>query len=55
MQSFIVEESLNSVKIFWLDQARLRAELMRTAQRIGKGVENIVKIILFEFLISRGI
>jgi predicted nucleotidyltransferase len=47
MQSYIVEESLNSVKIFWLDQERLRAELTRTAQRVGSGDENIVKIILF--------
>ena len=47
MQSYIVEESLNSVKIFWLDQERLRAELTRTAQRVGRGDENIVKIILF--------
>ncbi len=47
MQSFIVEESLNSVRIFWLDQERLRAELYRTAQEVGRGDENIVKIILF--------
>jgi predicted nucleotidyltransferase len=47
MQSFIVEESLNSVKIFWLDQERLLTELRRTAQRVGRGDENIVKIILF--------
>jgi len=56
MQSFIVEESLNSVKIFWLDQERLRAELTRTAQRIGSGDENIVKIILFGSLAeNRGV
>ncbi|MGC9444895.1 MAG: nucleotidyltransferase domain-containing protein [Candidatus Methanospirareceae archaeon] len=47
MQSFIVEESLNSVKVFWLDQERLRAELYRTAQKVGERDKNIVKIILF--------
>jgi len=47
MQSFIVEESLNSVKIFWLDQERLRAELYRTAQEVGEGDKNVMKIILF--------
>jgi predicted nucleotidyltransferase len=47
MQSFIVEESWNSVKVFWLDQERLRAALYRTAQRVGKSDENVVKIILF--------
>ena len=39
MQSFIVEESLNSAKIFWLDQERLRAELYRIAQEVGRGDE----------------
>ncbi|MBN1455211.1 MAG: nucleotidyltransferase domain-containing protein [Methanomicrobia archaeon] len=47
MQSFIVEESWNSVKIFWLDQERLRAELCRTAQKVGERDQNVVKIILF--------
>jgi predicted nucleotidyltransferase len=56
MQSFIVEESLNSVKIFWLDQERLRAELTKTAQRAGSGDETIVKIILFGSLAeNRGV
>jgi predicted nucleotidyltransferase len=47
MESFIVEKSLNSVRIFWLDQERLQAELTRTAQRVGSDDETIVKIILF--------
>jgi predicted nucleotidyltransferase len=47
MQSFIVEESLNSVKIFWLDQERLRAELYRIAQEVGRGDKNVMKILLF--------
>ncbi|RZN39392.1 MAG: nucleotidyltransferase domain-containing protein [Methanophagales archaeon ANME-1-THS] len=53
MQSFVVEESLNSVKVFWLEQDKLIEEIYRTAQRIGKEDENIVKIILFGSLAEK--
>jgi len=53
MQSFVVEESLNSAKVFWLEQEKLIEEIYRTAQRIGKEDENILKIILFGSLAEK--
>ncbi|MBA7515278.1 hypothetical protein ES705_07317 [subsurface metagenome] len=47
MQSFVVEESLNSVKAFWLEQEKLVEETYKVARGIGKEDENILKIILF--------
>ncbi len=47
MQSFVVEELLNSVTVFWLEQERLIAEICTLAREIGEEDENIIKIILF--------
>jgi hypothetical protein len=40
--SELVEESLNSVKVFWLEQDRLIAELYKLARKIGEEDENIL-------------
>ena len=53
MQSFVVEESLNSVKAFWLDQEKLIEEIYKVAGEIGKGDENVLKIILFGSLAEK--
>ena len=47
MQSFVVEESLNSVTVFWLEQERLIAEICTLAREIGEEDANIITIILF--------
>ena len=47
MPSFVVKESLNSVKVFWLEQEKLLAQLRNLAVGIGKRDGNILKIILF--------
>ena len=47
MPSFIVEESLNSVRVFWLDQERLLRETYQRARELGGQEDNIVKIVLF--------
>lgn len=47
MPSFVVKESLNSVKVFWLEQEKLLTELGNLAVEIGKKDKNILKIILF--------
>ena len=54
MQSFVVEESLNSVKAFWLDQEKLIEEIYKVAGEIGKGDETVLKIILFGSLVEKG-
>jgi hypothetical protein len=36
MQSFIVEESLNSVTVFWLEQDRLIADIYKRARELGE-------------------
>ena len=46
IQSFVVEESLDSVTVFWVEQDRLIAELYKLAREIGEEDENIVKIIV---------
>ncbi len=53
MQSFVVEESLNSVKTFWLEQEKLIAEIYEVARRIGNDDRNIIKIILFGSLAEK--
>ena len=53
MQSFVVEESLNSVKAFWLEQEKLIEEIYKVAVGIGKGDENVLKIILFGSLAEK--
>ena len=53
MQSFVVEESLNSVTVFWLEQDRLIAEIYKLTREIGEEDENILKIILFGSLAER--
>lgn len=53
MHSFVVEESLNSVKVFWLDQERLIQELYKVSREIGGKEENVLKIILFGSLAER--
>jgi len=47
MDSFIVEESLNSVKVFWLEQDNLIMKLSETAKNIGDADCNVLKIVLF--------
>ena len=53
MQSFVVEEPLNSVKAFWLDQEKLIEEIYKVAGEIGKEDENVLKIILFGSLAEK--
>lgn len=53
MPSYIAEESLNSVRVFWLDQERLIGELHKAAQRVGEGDENVLKIVLFGSLAQK--
>jgi predicted nucleotidyltransferase len=53
MPSYIAEESLNSVKVFWLDQERLIKELHKVAQRVGEADENVLKIVLFGSLAQK--
>jgi len=53
MGSFVVEESLNSVKVFWLEQEQLVEEIHKVASEIGEANENVLKIILFGSLAER--
>ena len=53
MQSFVVEESLNSVRVFWLEQDKLVDEIRKIALKLGKEDENISKIILFGSLAEK--
>ena len=53
MQSFVVEESLNSVKASWLKQEKLIEEIYNVARRIGNDDKNILKIILFGSLAEK--
>ncbi len=56
MRSFVVEESLNSVRVFWLEQDKLVDEIRKIALKLGKEDENISKIILFGSLAeNRGV
>lgn len=47
MPSFIVEESLNSARVFWLDHERLLREIYQRARQLAEQEDNIVKIVLF--------
>ncbi|MEM2134161.1 MAG: nucleotidyltransferase domain-containing protein [Candidatus Jordarchaeaceae archaeon] len=53
MPSFVVEESLNSVKVFWLDQDNLIRTIQRLAVKVGTENKNVVKIVLFGSLAER--
>ena len=53
MPSFVVEESLNSVKVFWLDQEKLIKEITNIARKLGELNFNISKIILFGSLAEK--
>jgi len=53
MWSFIVKESLNSVRAFWLEQEILIEEINKIARKLGEGDGNILKIILFGSLAER--
>ena len=53
MPSYIAEESLNSVKVFWLDQERSIKELRKEAKRVGETDENVRKIVLFGSLAQK--
>lgn len=53
MESFVVEESLNSVKVFWLEHEQLVEEIHKVASEIGEANENVLKIILFGSLAER--
>ncbi|MFP3910213.1 MAG: nucleotidyltransferase domain-containing protein [Archaeoglobaceae archaeon] len=53
MHSFVVEESLNSVKVFWLDQKKLIEKLFEVSREVGRKEENVLKIILFGSLAER--
>ncbi len=53
MQSFIVEELLNSARVFWLDQEILIEEINKAARKLGEEDSNILKIILFGSLAER--
>ena len=53
MPSFVVEESLGSVKVFWLKQEELVEEIRNSALRLGESDENVLKIVLFGSLADR--
>lgn len=53
MPSFIVEESFNSVKIFWLKQEELIEEIQKLACKLGNEDERVLQIVLFGSLAQR--
>ena len=53
MPPFVVEESLNSVKVFWLKQEELIDEIQKLACRLGESDENVLKIVLFGSVAER--
>ena len=53
MQSFVVKESLDSVKALRLEQEKLVEEIYKVLRRIGDDDKNIVKIILFGSLAEK--
>ncbi|MFW6105253.1 MAG: nucleotidyltransferase domain-containing protein [Chloroflexota bacterium] len=53
MPSFVVEESSNSVKVFWLDQESLLREIHKVAREVGNKNENVLKIVLFGSLTEK--
>jgi len=53
VQSFVREESLNSVRVFWLEQDQLIKKIRNVARKIGKNNPNVKKIILFGSLAEK--
>jgi len=53
MPSFVVEESLGSVKVFWLKQEELVEEIRNAARRLGESDENVLEVVLFGSLAER--
>ena len=53
MPSFVVEQSLGSVKVCWLRQEELVEEIRRSARRLGQSDENVLQIVLFGSLAER--
>ena len=53
MPSFVVEQSLGSVKVFWLRQEELVEEIQNSARRLGQSDENVLQIVLFGSLTER--
>ncbi|MDP2754045.1 MAG: nucleotidyltransferase domain-containing protein [Nitrospirota bacterium] len=53
MQSFVVEESSNSVRVFWLKQEELIREINRVAGEVGEKNKNVSKIVLFGSLAEK--
>jgi len=53
MPSFVVEESLGSMKVFWLKQEELVEQIRRSARRLGQSDENVLQIVLFGSLAER--
>ncbi|BER91371.1 MAG: uncharacterized protein PWP60_1094 [Candidatus Atribacteria bacterium] len=53
MPWFVREESLSSVKVFWLEKEKLIEKLVAEAQRLAKENPEIEKIVLFGSL-SKG-
>ena len=53
MPSFVVEQSLGSVKVFWLRQEELVEEIQNSARRLGQSDENVLQIVLFGSLAER--
>jgi len=47
MRSYVVEESSNSVRVFWLKADQLIEDLKKIARDVGRKDENVVKIVLF--------
>jgi len=53
MHSFVRKESLNSVKVFWLEQDQLIKKIHQVAKKLGKKERNVKKIILFGSLAEK--
>ena len=53
MPSFIVEESSNSARVFWLDQERLLKEIRKVARKVRQKNRNVLRIVLFGSLAEK--
>jgi predicted nucleotidyltransferase len=53
MPSFVVEESLGSVKVFWPKQEELVQEIEKLALTLGESDDNVLEIVLFGSLAER--
>lgn len=49
----MAEESLNSVRVFWLEQDKLLEDLKKAAIKIGREDKNVKKILLFGSLAEK--